>query len=269
MRVAIVTGASGGIGAEAVVQLAAAGFKVYACGRNQEQLERLAAKSIIPLQLDVTSEASIQEVIKKVVKVEGRIDVLVNNAGYGQYGSVEQTDPKLVVQEFAVNVFGLGAMCQAVLPIMREQGEGRIINIASVVGHLSLPFAGWYCASKYAVEGLSDALRREVAPFGIKVVMIEPGAIRTNFEDTALNGLADREAVEGYQERAKRFATFIHHSYKGAPGPEVVAKKIVRAATVSRPRGRYAVPFSASFIIAVLRFTPHRLVDRIMNQSLL
>ncbi|RMF92927.1 MAG: SDR family NAD(P)-dependent oxidoreductase, partial [Planctomycetota bacterium] len=184
------------------------------------------------------------------------------------YGTIEGSPEDEIRRQFDVNVFGLGRVAQAVMPIMRRQGSGRIINIASVVGKLALPFAGWYSASKHAVEAISDALRLEAAPFGIRVSVIEPGAIKTEFDETALDKLDASPDPEAYADAKAGFRSAIVDAYRKAPGPERVAKAVVHAATARRPRRRYAVPADAKALMIARRFLSDGMFDRILVRVL-
>ena len=173
----LVTGASSGIGYESAILLAKKGHKVYGAARRVERMEPLKEYGITPMSLDVTSEESMQKCVADILAAEGRIDVLVNNAGYGYFGAIENVTLDEARRQLEVNVFGLARLTQLVLPSMREHGSGRIVNVGSVVGRVVLPFGGWYHVSKYSVEALSDALRMELKPFGIDVALIEPLSI--------------------------------------------------------------------------------------------
>jgi NADP-dependent 3-hydroxy acid dehydrogenase YdfG len=267
-KIALVTGASGGIGRAITELLAANGFYVFAAARRMDRLEALRSDSIEPLQLDVTDPGMINAAISRVMSSKGRIDVLVNNAGYGLYGTVEGVTADQVRHQFNVNVFGLGQMTQAVLPIMREQKAGTIVNIASVVGKVSLPCAGWYCASKHAVEALSDALRLEVRQFGIKVVVIEPGAIKTEFDDVALDTLEKSGDPEAYAPLKTGLRKLIEQTYRKAPGPAVIARTVLRAATSANPRPRYAVPLDSKMFMWLRRIFGDRMLDWMIKSQL-
>lgn len=260
-KIALVTGASGGIGQAIAETLAANGFYVFAAARRMDRLEAMRTESIEPIELDVTDNGAINAAVDHVRSTKGRIDVLVNNAGYGLYGTVEGLTPDQVQHQFDVNVFGLGRVTQAVLPIMRQQQGGCIVNIASVVGKVSLPFAGWYSASKHAVEALSDALRLEVQPFGIKVVVIEPGAIKTEFDEVALGALDQSADPEDYAPAKSGFRKLIENTYGKAPGPDVIARTVLKAVNASNPRPRYAVPFDSKSLIWTRQLFGDRVLD--------
>jgi NAD(P)-dependent dehydrogenase (short-subunit alcohol dehydrogenase family) len=194
-RAVLVTGCSSGIGRATAAHLVAAGWPVWATARRPETLVDLADAGCRTMALDVTDEASMAAAVAEVEREAGAVGVLVNNAGYGEYGPVEEVPIDAARREFETNVFGLARMAQLVLPGMRRQGWGRIVNVSSMGGRLTLPGGGWYHASKYAVEALSDALRFEVRPFGVAVVLVEPGLITTGFADTAVRSIPTTPAV--------------------------------------------------------------------------
>lgn len=188
-KVVLVTGASSGIGMSVAKRLLAAGAVVYAAARRTELMAPLAEAGAHVLYLDLTDDASAQAAVAAVIAGQGRIDVLVNNAGYGYFGALETVAPEEARRQFDVNVFGLARMCQLVLPHMRENGGGRIVNVSSMAAYFCQPRGGWYHAAKHAVAALGDSLRMEVKPFGVKVISIEPGAIRTSWCDIAMDNM--------------------------------------------------------------------------------
>ncbi len=252
-RTVLITGCSSGIGEATAARLARTGWSVYATARKPETLSDLAAAGCRTLALDVTSEASMSAAVDTVLNESGRIDALVNNAGYSQSGAVETLDLDDVRRQFETNVFGLMRMCQLVLPSMREHREGRIVNISSMGGRLVFPGGGAYHATKYAVEALSDALRFEVAGFGIKVVLVEPGLITTNFENAAVASM-EGNADGPYAEFNAEVAKATKEVYSGpmrrlGGGPDAVAKVIEKSLDARRPRIRYTVTPSAKLSI--------------------
>ncbi len=258
----LITGASAGIGHAAAELLLKSGYKVYAGARRVEKMKALEALGAKIFYLDVTDEASLKGAVETVLKAEGRLDVLINNAGYGAHGAVEDVPIAEARRQFEVNVFGLARLTQLVLPSMRTRGGGRIINISSIAGKLSMPTGGWYHASKHAVEAYSDALRLETAQFGIKVVLIEPGPIRTEWDNTALVNLEKYSGSGAYGSMVRRITEKFRAGYrKGAPGPEAVADVILKALRSSSPAARYAVPFSAAVMVFAKRLLPDRLLD--------
>ena len=260
-KVALVTGASSGIGAATARRLRAAGYLVYAGARRVERMQQLAEAGIRVRLLDVTNDSSMTVVIDEVVADGGRIDVLINNAGYGSYGSVEDVPLAEARYQLEVNLVGMARLTQLVLPRMRAAGTGKIVNVSSMGGHFGEPLGAWYHASKFAVEGFSDSLRLELHEFGIDVIVIEPGAIRTEWGGGAVES-AERfsgNSVYGPQVRAMR-ALYSHAERRGSQ-PEIVADVILKAITADRPRARYAVPFTAKAIIAAMNLVPDRLMD--------
>ena len=260
-KVALVTGASSGIGAATARRLHAAGYLVYAGARRVERMQQLAEASIRVRPLDVTNDSSMTAVIDEIVADNGRIDVLINNAGYGSYGSVEDVPLAEARYQLEVNLVGMARLTQLVLPHMRAAGTGKIVNVSSMGGHFGEPLGAWYHASKFAVEGFSDSLRLELHEFGIDVIVIEPGAIRTEWGGGAVES-AERysgSSVYGSQVRAMR-ALYSHAERRGSQ-PEIVADVILKAITADRPRARYAVPFTAKAIIAAMNLVPDRLMD--------
>ena len=266
-HVALVTGASSGIGEAAAVALAEAGWTVVGAARRLERLESLRTKGVTPHVVDVSDDDSMVTLVDDVVAEHGRIDVLVNNAGYSVFGAVEDVPVEVARRQLEVNVLGLSRMSQLVLPHMRAAGAGRIINIASVAGHVSEPLGGWYHASKYAVEALSDAMRMELAPHGVRVAIIEPGAIRTEFGDIAADSLAEYSGSGAYAAQARRMAR-AHERMFGADAADVdvVVDAIVHAATARRPRSRYQVPASARAMVAATKVVPSPVMDAVMGR---
>jgi NAD(P)-dependent dehydrogenase (short-subunit alcohol dehydrogenase family) len=265
--VALVTGASSGIGAATAIRLADAGFLVYAGARRVDRMAPLAARGIRTVALDVVDDASMTGFVDRVVAETGRIDVLVNNAGYGAYGAFEEVPPSEARRQLDVNVFGLARLIQLVLPTMRAQRSGTIVNISSIGGRITTPLGSWYHASKFAVEGLSDALRVELAGFGIRVVVIEPGAIATEWGGIARDSAFAASADGPYRELVvNALATLASvDGEQSASPPTVVADAVVKAATARRPRTRYAVGRSARTAIVGRRLLGDRAFDRVVR----
>lgn len=265
--VALVTGASSGIGEASAIALAAEGWTVVGAARRLDRLEPLRAKGVTPHALDVADDDSMVTLVEDVIADHGRIDVLVNNAGYSVFGAVEDVPVEVARRQLEVNVLGVSRMSQLVLPHMRAARAGRIVNIASVAGQVGEPLGGWYHASKYAVEALSDAMRMELAPHGVKVSIIEPGAIRTEFGGIAADSLAEYSGSGAYAGQARRMAR-AHERMFGADAADVsvVVEAIVHAATATRPRARYQVPASARAMVAATRVTPSRVMDAVMGR---
>ncbi len=269
-KAVLITGCSSGIGRETARHLAGGGWTVYATARRPDTLADLEAAGCKALACDVTDEESMRACVDAVIAVEGAVGVLVNNAGYSQSGAVESVDPDSVRRQFETNVFGLIRMSQLVLPGMRDQGWGRVVNISSMGGRLTFPGGGIYHATKHAVEAICDAMRFEVAGFGVDVVCIEPGLIVTGFGDAAARSLEEGAAAEGpYGEFNARVGAATEGVYRGpmrrlGGGPETVARTIEKAITARRPRSRYKVTPSARLAIAQRRLVSDRVWDRAM-----
>jgi len=269
-RVALVTGASSGIGEATVERLLSQGFIVYAGARRVERMATIEQRGAHTLALDVTDDDSMTDAVAQILRERTRIDVLVNNAGYGSYGSVEEVPLEEARRQFDVNVFGLARLTQLVLPGMRERRSGRIINISSIGGRMYEPLGAWYHATKFAVEGLSDSLRLEVAPFGIGVTIIQPGPIRTEWNTIARDSMTAVSGEGPYASIARRMrATYERiDGGRSAGTPEQVAEAIVRAATARRPKTREAVPASAKTVVGARRLLSDRAMDRLMKRVL-
>jgi NAD(P)-dependent dehydrogenase (short-subunit alcohol dehydrogenase family) len=268
-KVAIVTGASSGIGAATAQRLRELGYTVYAMARRLDRMAPLAQAGIHTASVDVTDDAALVSFVDSVMAESGRVDVLVNNAGYGSYGAVEDVPLDEARRQFEVNVFGLARLSQLVLPHMRAQGSGRIINISSMGGKVYEPLGGWYHATKFAVEGLSDSMRLELAPLGIDVVVIEPGGIATEWPAIAGQSLLATSGQGAYAAQAKKMATFLLADVGGvASPPSVIANAVARAVTARRPRTRYAVGSGAKPLLALRRILPDRGFDRFMMTTL-
>ncbi len=265
-KVAFVTGASSGIGADTARRLHERGFTVYAAARRVEAMHQLAQRGVHVFGMDLTDDASVTSGVAKIIAEAGRIDVLVNNAGYGSYGAVEDVPLDEARRQFEVNVFGLARLIQLVVPHMRTRGSGRIINVSSIGGKIYEPLGAWYHATKFAVEGFSDSLRIELRPFDIDVILIEPGPILTQWNPIARENMAKTSAGGAYAERAAAMAkVFEDVDAKGRSSkPVVVAEKIVKAATVKRPRARYPVGRSAGTIMRVRKILPDKAMDAII-----
>ena len=272
-RTALITGCSSGIGRAAAVSLHNAGLTVYATARRVDSMTDLASQGIHTLALDVTDEASMTAAVA-AVEAEGQIDMLVNNAGYGLYGPVEQLPMDEIRRQFETNFFGLVRLTQLVLPGMRRRGSGRILNVSSMGGRITLPGGAFYHASKYAVEALSDALRMEVAQFGIDVVLIEPGPVKTPWNDVAAASLPTGQAGNGDPYAAYKTAVgaSFGRTQAGLLGrfgstSEDIAKVITHAVTVQRPRARYLINPVAKSLVAMNRVLPARAYDSVLRRQ--
>jgi NAD(P)-dependent dehydrogenase (short-subunit alcohol dehydrogenase family) len=271
-KAVLITGCSSGIGHATAEHLAARGWTVYASARRTESIADLAERGCKTLALDVTDEGSMRTAVAAVEEAEGAVGALVNNAGYSQSGAIETLPLERLRSQFETNVFGLIRMCQLVLPGMRRQGAGRIVNVSSMGGRLTFPGGGAYHGTKHAVEALSDALRFEVRGFGVHVVLIEPGLIKTRFGETAA-GSIDAVAAEGddpYGDFNAAVSTATAEVYEGplarlGGGPETVARAIERAITSRRPKTRYKVTPSARLALAQRRLLSDRAWDAFLR----
>jgi NADP-dependent 3-hydroxy acid dehydrogenase YdfG len=266
----LITGCSTGIGRATAEHLAKRGLTVYATARRLESIEDLKAAGCKTLALDVTDEDSMRAAVATVAEAEGAVGALVNNAGYSQSGAVETVAPEDVRRQFETNVFGLLRMCQLVLPGMRRQGRGRIVNVSSMGGKLTFPGGGIYHATKHAVEAISDAMRFEVKGFGVDVSIIEPGLIKTHFAETAVGSVSHEDGP--YAEFNAAVSAVTVGAYGGpfgklGGGPEDVAKAIGKAITARRPRSRYPVTLSARVFMTQRALLPDRAWDRLVGNS--
>ena len=280
MKTILITGATAGIGRHAALELVRQGHHVIATGRREPALATLKAEAatlsktsggrLDTLKLDVTDTASVASAVTEVdTLTDGHgLDVLVNNAGYGQMGPVEEVSDADLRRQYDTNVFGLMSVTRAFLPKMRARGDGRIVNVGSIGGRYTFPLMGAYNSTKYAVESLSDALRNELAPFGVAVSIIEPGPIATEFNDRAMDTI-DVSAFAGsaYEPVIAQAERFRKQFEANSSGPEVTTRAIVHAALGRRPRVRYVVPRIAGLMLAILAFLPTRLVDFVMQRA--
>ena len=267
----LITGCSSGIGRATAEHLSSGGHTVYATARRLESLDGLERSGCKKLALDVTDESSMSAAVRSVGEAEGGIDALVNNAGYSQNGAVESIPLDSIRAQFETNVFGLIRMSQLVLPGMRERRSGRIVNIGSMGGRFTFPGGGIYHATKHAVEAISDAMRFESAGFGVQVVLLEPGLIKTEFGATSVDSIeAADDGVYGEFNEAVGAATA--KGYEGpfgklGGGPEAVAKVVEKALTAKRPRARYTVTPSARVFLTQRALLPDALWDRMVGTT--
>src|SRR5208337_1502588 len=265
-KTALVTGASSGIGEATVRALLEDGYEVFAGARRLERmapLETLGARLVF---LDLADDASIVSAVESVKNSAGRLDVLVNNAGYGFYGALEDVPLAEARRLFEVCLFGLGRLSQLALPIMRSQGGGRIVNVGSMGGRFGEPFAAWYHAAKFAVEGLSDCLRMEAAPFGVSVIVVEPGTIRSEFNRIAGDSLLSASGESAYAPYARRHAKMLAFNEESRipSSPEGVARTIAHAVSAAKPKARYPTGTAARPMLFLRRVTSDRMFDRLM-----
>ena len=270
-KVALVTGASSGMGKETAKRLLQEGLVVYVAARRVDQMEDLRRLGAIPLKMDITVEDDVVAAVQQIQKGHGGIDVLVNNAGFGMYGAMEESTIDDARYQFEVNLFGMARITQLALPGMRAKGAGTIINISSMGGKIYTPLGSWYHATKHAVEGWSDCLRIELAPFGIHVVIMEPGAIATEWGDVMLGPMLKRSGHGPYQALAQAMATAMRTSYGkegSASPPSVVADAILQAVRARRPKTRYVMGKLAKPLMFIRKYFGDRVFDKaIMSQA--
>ena len=268
-KVALVTGGSSGIGEATALKLHELGYTTYAAARRMQRMEHLTKAGIRPLAMDVTDEESLQSGVKHILTEEGRIDVLVNAAGYGSYGALEDVPLSEARDQFEVNVFGAARLTQLVLSHMRDQRSGTIVNITSMGGKIYTPLGGWYHATKFALEALSDCLRMEVKPFGINVVVIEPGGIRTEWPGIAAGKLKKASSGGPYATQADAVAASLTSdaTARRSSPPTLIADTIAKAVTARRPKTRYAVGYGAKPIIFLHGILPDRAFDAFIRRA--
>ncbi|WP_141202992.1 oxidoreductase [Streptomyces griseorubiginosus] len=269
-KTALVTGASSGIGESTALKLQELGYTVYGAARRTDRLHSLTDRGIRPLAMDVTDDASMQAGIEKIVTETGRIDVLVNNAGYGSYGALEDVPLEEARYQFEVNVFGAIRLTQLALPHMRARRSGTVVNVTSIGGKIHTPLGGWYHGTKFALEALSDCLRVEAKPFGIDVVVIEPGGIATEWGGIAADKLEKSSTDGAYATQAGAVASSLRseaNAKRNSP-PSVIADTIGRAVTARRPRTRYAKGFGARPLITLRRILPDRAFDAAISRAI-
>ena len=264
----LITGASSGIGRETAIHLAKKGHVVYGAARRLKRLEDLKQYGVIPVELDVTSEESMTTCVAEVQK-KHQIDVLINNAGYGSYGALEDVPMPEARRQIDVNLLGLARMTQLVLPHMREQRSGTIINISSVGGRFGEPHGVWYHASKFAVEGLSDSLRMELKQFNVDVVVIQPGGIKTEWGDIATDNMMVASEDSPYAPLAKKHSEFVNKFFqKYASHPRVIAEVIAKAIEAKKPKTRYHAGAGARTSLWARKLLSDRMFDKMILAQL-
>lgn len=269
-KVALVTGASSGIGYDTAVKLQKAGFTVYGAARRVEKMKELENKGIKIIALDVTDETSMTTCVDTIIGNEGRLDVLINNAGFGSYGTIEDVPMEEARMQIEVNVFGLARMTQLVLPHMRKNKFGRIINISSMGGKVYSQYGGWYHATKHAVEAISDCLRLETKEFGIDVVVVEPGGIKTDWGIIAADKLERTAEGSAYKKGIKESADRMRKRYSGnnLSDVSVISKTIVKGATARKPKTRYLIGLGAKPAVFLKKILTDRMFDHIVRKML-
>ncbi len=265
-KVILITGASSGMGKETAKALIQQGHTVYTVARRIDQMQDLKTIGGKPIQMDVTKETDIQNVVDTIIKQEGRIDVLWNNAGYGLYGSVEDVPVDEARKQFEVNLFGLAAITQKVVPHMRKANAGTIINTSSMGGKMYTPMGAWYHASKHAVEGFSDCLRLELKEFNIKVVVLEPGIIVTEFGDVMLNNLSKFSSKGAYSSLTNKLVAATKKMYESGQGSKttVISKTVTKIINAASPKTRYRVGLWAKPMVWMRVYLGDKLFDKIV-----
>ncbi|MCC6482369.1 MAG: oxidoreductase [Sphingomonadaceae bacterium] len=265
--IALVTGASSGMGKRIAERLITDGYLVYVAARNVDKMADLTQLGAIPLRMDISKDDEIVAAAQTILEKSGRVDVLVNNAGYGLYGPVEEIGLDEARYQFEVNVFGPARLTQLLLPAMRARGAGTIVNITSMGGKIYTVLGAWYHATKHALEGWSDSLRLEAEPFGIRVVVIEPGLIETGFGAAASQGILERSGTGPYAKMAQSVAASMTRSYGHGQGtnPKVIADVVGDAVRSARPKTRYAAGKYAKLMIGVRKWLGDRAFDRLIK----
>jgi len=267
-KVVLVTGASSGMGKVTAQLLAAQGYVVYAAARRVTKMDDLKQSGIKVLCMDVTDDPSMVNGIKTIVDEQGRIDVLINNAGFGSYGAVEDVPIVDAKYQFDVNVFGAARLAQLVLPYMRAQHFGKIVNISSIGGKFATPMGGWYHASKFALEGLSDSLRNEVKQFGIDVIVIEPGGVKSEWAGIASDHGLKVSGAGVYKNMANKLAAMNARFADRSAEPEVIAKLIMEAISAKSPKTRYSGGFMAAPLLFLRKILTDKMMDKIFSTQM-
>ena len=268
-KTALVTGASSGMGKDAAFRLINEGYTVYVAARRLEKMRDLEQAGARLIAMDISREPEIEAAVKRIMTESGGVGVLVNNAGFGMYGAIEDTNIEDARYQFEVNLFGLARLTQMLLPAMRAHGFGKIVNFSSIGGKIYSPLGGWYHATKHALEGWSDCLRLEVEQFGIDVVIIEPGLIQTEFGDVMSGPMLERSGQGPYADMAKANAQAVGSAYKDGAGsaPSVITDLVIKALRSERPRTRYHGGKMASMLLFFRRWLSDRAFDGlIMSQ---
>jgi NAD(P)-dependent dehydrogenase (short-subunit alcohol dehydrogenase family) len=268
-KVILVTGASAGMGKAFAEELLKDGHIVYGAARRAEKMEDIRSLGVKVLAMDVTSEAEMTKGVDTIIQAEGKIDVLINNAGFGSYGAIEDVPISDARYQLEVNVFGAARLIQLVLPYMRKQRSGTIINVSSVGGKFASPLGGWYHSSKFALEAMSDSLRNEVKQFGINVVVIEPGGIKTEWSGIAADNLLKVSGHGAYASLAKKFAIMLTQTVEAKiPGPMVIVNLVRKAIASKKPKIRYHGGYMASLLLFLRKLLSDRAFDGLISSQM-
>jgi short-subunit dehydrogenase len=267
-KTVLVTGASAGIGKATAILLAQNGYKVYGAARRTEKMEDLISYGIKPIALDVTKEESITACVEQIFKEVGSIDILVNNAGFGSYGAIEDVTMQDAKYQLEVNVFGAMRLTQLVLPQMRQNKYGKIVNLSSVGGKIASPLGGWYHASKFAIEALSDAMRLEVKDFGIDVIVIQPGGTKSEWGDIAVESLMRVSGKTAYAGLVTAFEKSFKKLAGNVPEPIVIAELIKKGIEAKNPKTRYAGGYMAKPMLFLRSILSDKRFDSIIMSQM-
>jgi len=267
-KVILITGASAGMGKDFAISLIKDGHTVYGAARRVEKMKDIEQLGVKILEMDVTEDEAIVKGVETILKNEGRLDVLINNAGFGSYGAIEDVNMDDARYQLEVNVFGAARLMQLVIPAMREHHFGRIINISSIGGKLALPFGGWYHASKFALEALSDSLRNEVEKFGIDVVVIEPGGVRSEWSGIAMDNLVEKSGNTIYADLIKGVTNRMKNVHTHVAEPEVITKLVKYAIETKKPKTRYSGGYMAKPALFMRWLLPDRMFDKMLLSQL-
>ncbi|QPC84554.1 SDR family NAD(P)-dependent oxidoreductase [Phototrophicus methaneseepsis] len=265
-QVVLVTGASSGIGKATAKQLVAEGYIVYTAARRIEKMDDLKRSGCHPLKMDITKEEDVAAVVQQIKSEQGGVDILINSAGFGLYGAIEDVPLEAARYQFDVNVFGLARLTQLVLPYMREKQAGKIINIASIAGKIYSPMSAWYMASKHALEGWSDCLRVETKPFNIDVIIIEPGSIDTEFDSEIANDMLKYSGEGAYSAMAKATIKMINNTPSSSP--TIIANVVSKAIKENNPKPRYLAGNLARPMLLMRQWGGDRLFDWILQRMI-
>ncbi|KAA2243623.1 SDR family NAD(P)-dependent oxidoreductase [Chitinophaga agrisoli] len=266
-KVVLITGASSGMGKATAQLLAQQGYKVYAAARRTDKMNDLLPLGITPVQMDVTDDDSMVNGVQHIIAKEGKIGILVNNAGFGAYGAVEDMPLNEARYQLEVNVFGAARLAQLALPYMRSQRWGKIVNISSIGGKFALPLGGWYHASKFALEGLSDSLRNEVKQFGIDVIVIEPGGVQSEWGNIAVDNLLKVSGHSVYRPMADRFVAMGKAAAEKGVSPMVIARLVQKAITDAKPKTRYAAGYMADGMLFMNKVFSDKMMDGMVRSQ--
>ncbi|KAA6344611.1 Fatty acyl-CoA reductase [termite gut metagenome] len=263
-KVVLITGASSGIGKTTAQLLLQKGYTVYGAARRIEKMNDLKQAGANILQMDVSDDNSMVKGIEKIIENEGNVDVLINNAGFGSYGAIEEVPIADARYQLEVNVFGAARLTQLVIPHMKKRQSGKIVNISSIGGKFAAPFGGWYHASKFALEALSDSLRMEVNPFGIDVIVIEPGGVKSEWGDIAMEHALKVTKEEAYKKIVQKTMESTEKLKEKITEPEVIANLIYKAITAKNPKTRYSGGFMAGITLFMRKILSDKLMDNLI-----